>query len=148
MASITPEGETPGPEALRRRLRLEGVTCTAAPDGRCRLAVELEWCGARAEGEASALDTHHGRVRGAAEAALTAALAATGGSLCLELVGVKAFRAFDGWVVVVRVLGSAGDRRLRLLGASSSDEEEGLIRVAAQAVLDATNRVVEGYARP
>jgi hypothetical protein len=85
-------------------------------------------------------------VRGAAEAALAAALAATGGSLRLELVGVKAFRAFDGWVVVVRVVGSAGDRRFRLLGASSSEEEEGLPRVAAQAVLDATNRVVEGYA--
>lgn len=145
---MAPEGDAPAPDVPRRRLRLEGVEHSAGLDGRCLLAVELDWCGASARGEAHALDTHHGRVRGSAEAALAAALAATGGSLRLELVGVKAFRAFDGWVVVVRVLGTAADRGFRLLGASSSEEEEGLPTVAAQAVLDAINRVVEGYARP
>jgi hypothetical protein len=87
-------------------------------------------------------------VRASAEAALAAALAAAGRHVRLELVGVKAFRAFDGWVVVVRVLGSAGERGFRLLGAASSEDEAGLPRASAEAVLDATNRVVEGYAAP
>jgi len=108
----------------------------------------MDWCGRAFSAEARALDTQHGRVRASAEAALAAALAAAGPHVRLELVGVKAFRAFDGWVVVVRILGSAGQRDFRLLGASSSEDQGGLPRTSAEAVLDATNRVVEGYALP
>ena len=60
---------------------------------------------------------------------------------------VKAFRAFDGWVVVVRVIADADGSAMRLLGASSSEDEEGLERASAQAVLDATNRILTRYVR-
>jgi hypothetical protein len=148
MAPTDPWGDPPAAGVSRRRLRLDAVVCDTAPDGRCLLSVDLEWCGRVVRGEARSLDTHHGRVRASADAALAAALAAAGRHVHLELVGVKAFRAFDGWVVVVRVLGSAGDKDFRLLGAASSEEERGLPRASAEAVLDATNRVVEGYALP
>lgn len=146
MAPTAPEGEPAAPSAPRRRLRLDKVGCQAAPDGRCLLTVGLDWHGRSVRGEADALDTMHGRVRASADATLAAALSAAGRHVHLELVGVKAFRAFDGWVVVVRVLGAAGERRFRLLGASSSEEDAGLPRASAEAVLDAINRVVEGYA--
>ena len=60
-----------------------------------------------------------------------------------ELVGVKAVRAFDGWVVVVRLNAEAGGKRLQLLGSASCEGEDELIRCAVLAVLDATNRVLE-----
>ncbi len=148
MAATAPEGESAAPGPPRRRLRLDKVSCEAASDGRCLLSVALDWHGRSVCSEASALDTLHGRVRASAEAALAAALDAAGRHVRLELVGVKAFRAFDGWVVVARILGSAGQRNLRLLGASSSEEEVGLPRASVEAVLDAINRVVEGYAFP
>jgi hypothetical protein len=148
MTPTMPEGDPCAVDAPRRRLRLDGVTLESAPDGYCLLAVGLDWCGRPVRGEARALDTHHGRVRASAEAAVAAAVAAAGRHVSLELVGVKAFRAFDGWVVVVRILGRAGARSFRLLGASSSEDDGGLPRASAEAVLDATNRVVEGYALP
>lgn len=142
------EGDSAQRPRRRRRLRLDGVTHEGAPEGNCLVSVALEWHGRAVRGEARALDTHHGRVRASAEATLAAALTAGGGRFRLELIGVKAFRAFDGWVVVVRVVAQAGDQGLRLLGASSSEDDAGLGRAAAQAVLDATNRVVERYALP
>lgn len=143
-----PEGDPAVRPRRRQRLRLDGVTHQSAPDGLCRIAVTLEWGGRSVSGDVQALDTHHGRVRASAEAALAAALAASGGGVQLELIGVKAVRAFDGWVVVVRVVARAGEKGFRLLGASSTEEEAGLERASAQAVLDATNRVVERYALP
>lgn len=139
-------GSLPG-DAPRQRLRFDELTHQTEADGRCRIAVQLEWCGRSLRGEAEALETHHGRVRAAAQAALVAALAAAAGRIDFELVGVKAFRAFDGWVVVVRVIADADGSAVRLLGASSSEDEEGLERASAQAVLDATNRILARYVR-
>jgi len=73
------------------------------------------------------------------------ALAGAGKRVHLELIGVKAFRAFDGWVVVVRLLGEAGGKSFRLLGASSSEAEAGVERAAGLAILDATNRILERH---
>ena len=70
-------------------------------------------------------------------------MAAAGKHLHSELLGVKAVRAFDGWVVVVRVYAEVEGRTVRLLGAASCESEEGLGQGAAIAVLDATNRVLE-----
>lgn len=136
--------EHPGRRPDRQRLRFEGSTRRTAPDGRCRITVRLEWCGRALEGEAEGLDTHHGRVRAAAEAALAAALAAAWRRVHLALLGVKSVRAFDGWVVVVRLNALLGERPLKLLGAASCEEEVEVERAAALAVLDATNRVLEG----
>ena len=109
------------------------------------MSVRLEWCGRTIECDARGLETHHGRVRASAEAALAAALDATGKRVELDLVGVKAVRAFDGWVVVVRINGAAKGRHYKLLGSASCEEETQLSRTSAIAVLDATNRVLERY---
>lgn len=129
----------------RQRLRFEEVGHQATPDGRCRITVRLEWCDRTFEGVGEGVETQHGRVRASAEACLEAALAGTGKRVHLELIGVKAVRAFDGWVVVVRLTGEAEGRAFRLLGASSCEGTDGLERAAALAILDATNRVLERY---
>jgi hypothetical protein len=146
MTANATEGDAAPRARRRQRLRLERVAHQGAPDGNCLISVILESRGRLIQGEARALDTHHGRVRASAEAALAAALSAGEGRVQLELIGVKAFRAFDGWVVVVRVVARAGEQGFRLLGASSSEDEAGVERASAQAVLDATNRVLERYA--
>jgi hypothetical protein len=132
-------------ERSRQRLRFDALVHESAPDGRCRVTVRLEWCGRTIEGHAEGLETHHGRVRASAEACLQAAVAAAGKRVHLSILGVKPVRAFDGWVVVVRVHGDAGARTVRLLGASSCEGEAGLEKAAALAVLDGTNRLLERY---
>lgn len=129
----------------RQRLRFEEATHESTPDGHCRVTVRLEWCGRSFEGVSEGVETQHGRVRSSAEACLHATLAGTGKRVHLELIGVKAVRAFDGWVVVTRLVGEAEGRSFRLLGASSCEDATGLERSAALAVLDATNRVLERY---
>ena len=57
--------------------------------------------------------------------------------------GVKAVRAFDGWVVVTRINGRAGADNYRLLGAAPCEEEHDLPGAAVKAVLNASNRVME-----
>ena len=129
-------------EGPRERLRFDGLTHDSEPDGRCRITVGLEWRGRSFRGESQTLETHEGRVRGAAEASLVAARTAAGEGLRLNLIGVKAIRAFDGWVLVVRILAEVEGKGVRLLGASSTEEEGELERASVQAVLDATNRVL------
>ncbi len=129
-------------EPRRERLKLEDVLYSAAPGGRCRIGVRMEWRGRKVQASAEAVDTQHGRVRAAAEATLDAASEGADQRMDLELVGIKAFRAFDGWVVVVRLNGEANGRAYRLLGCASCEEESELTRVAAKSVLDATNRVL------
>jgi len=133
-----PEGEPP-----RHRLRFEELTHHTDPDGRCRITVVLEWRGHSSQGVIDTLETHQGRVRGSAEAALAAAQAVAGDRVRLALVGVKAVKAFDGWVLVVSVMADADGKSVRLLGASSTEEEAGLERASVQAVLNATNRLLE-----
>lgn len=147
MNGADPLPEQSGRRPERQRLRFDGSTRRTAPDGRCRVTVRLEWCGRVLEGEAEGLDTHHGRVRAAAEATLAAALAAAWRRVHVALIGVKSVRAFDGWIVVVRLTAQVGERPLKLLGAASCEEEAELERAAALAILDATNRVLEGEDR-
>ncbi|MCH1571689.1 MAG: hypothetical protein L7S64_10115, partial [Longimicrobiales bacterium] len=87
------------------------------PDGSGRVSVKLERAGDFYEGTVACLETQQGVIKAASQAALQATLASTGDvSVDLEVVGVKAVRAFDGWVVVTRVNGSADDDTSRLLG--------------------------------
>jgi hypothetical protein len=135
----------PQVDVPRQRLRFDEILHQSGLDGSCRVGVRLEWCGRTLEATSQGLETHHGRIRAAAAATLEAAVAAAGKRIHLELLGVKAVRAFDGWVVVVRVSGEAGGRQFRLLGSASCEDEGGLPKAAVHSVLDATNRLLERY---
>jgi hypothetical protein len=132
-------------EGNRSRLRFESVARETTPDGCCHVTVALEWCGALHEATVVGIETHQGVLKSACEAALAAALSAASDDVTLDMVGVKAVRAFDGWVVVIRINGTAGDDVYRLLGAAPCEREEDLPRAAVQAVLDASNRLLERY---
>jgi hypothetical protein len=128
---------------LRKRLRFDSFRHQTLLDGHCRMRVRLEWDGQHHEQEREGLETHQGRLRAAAAGTLGAASAAAGDWLRAELLGVKAVRAFDGWVVVTRLSAVVEGRALRLLGAASCETEAELGQTAALAVLDALNRVME-----
>lgn len=130
----------------RQRLRLQGFDLHVFPDGRCKAEVSLEWVeGSVIRGEADGTKTLESTLRAAALACVEAAEKATEDDLELELRGVKAVRAFDAWVVIVSVEGRGEDQPYRLLGAATSPDDESLPRSTVQAVLDATNRVLEKY---
>jgi hypothetical protein len=114
--------------------------------------VRLEWGGHIYEGTVPCLETQHGVIKAASQAALNATLASrpangngSGHSqvLALEVVGVKAVKAFDGWVVVTRLNGTRGEEKMRLLGAAPCEGEDDLPNAAVKAVLNASNRVME-----
>ena len=129
----------------RQRLRFEGISLESTPNGRCKVTVSLEWCDRVIEGFAEGLETHQGRIQAAANATLRAAMSAAGKRLHFEIAGVKSVRAFDGWVVIMRVNGEAESRTHRLLGSASCEGEAELPRTAAFALLDATNRLLEKH---
>lgn len=132
---------------VRSRLRFDGLEHARTPDGSGRVTVRLEWQEENHEGTASCLETQQGVLKAASKAALEAMLRAVQDSgrdpLELEVVGVKAVRAFDGWVVVTRVNGKSGPDQYRLLGAAPCEHEDDLPDAAVRAVLNASNRVLE-----
>jgi hypothetical protein len=102
------------------------------------------------EGTVPCLQTQQGIIQAASQATLRATLASRpsngnghGHGLALEVSGVKAVKAFDGWVVVTRLNGSRGDEKMRLLGAAPCEGEDDLPSAAVKAVLNASNRVME-----
>jgi hypothetical protein len=131
----------------RTRLRFDSLEQVTTPDGSGRVAVRLEWKGEMFEGEVPCLQTQQGVLRAAAQATVVATLAsaqeAAEVAIDLEVVGVKAVRAFDGWVVVTRINGTAGSETYRLLGAAPCEREEDLPAAAVKAVLNASNRILE-----
>jgi hypothetical protein len=132
---------------VRSRLRFDSLEHVTTPDGSGRVSVRLEWGGEFFEGTVSCLETQQGIIKAASQAALSATLQFTAelavNNVDLEVVGVKAVRAFDGWVVVTRINGRAGADSYRLLGAAPCEAEEDLPGAAVKAVLNASNRVVE-----
>lgn len=130
-----------GLESVRSRLRFESLDCEATRGGSCDVTVHLEWNGDTYRATEAGLETRQGIIKAATQAALSAALSAASNEVHLQLVGVKAVRAFDGWVVIVRLSGE-GPKYQRLLGAVPCETEEELPRTAVQAVLAATNRVL------
>lgn len=130
----------------RSRLRFESIAHRSGHDGRCRVSVRLEWEGQSHERACESLETFQGRLDAAARATLAGVVAAAIGDRAdLQLVGIKAVRAFDGWVVVARINGKDPGRSYRLLGSAPCEGEDELPRTAARAVLNALNRVVESY---
>lgn len=133
--------------AVRSRLRFDSLEHVTTPDGSGRVSVRLEWRGDFYEGTVACLETQQGVLKAASQAAMSATLASAralaAGEIELEVVGVKAVRAFDGWVVVTRINGRAGADAYRLLGAAPCEDEEDLPGAAVKAVLNASNRVME-----
>jgi hypothetical protein len=132
-------------EPRRGRLRFDDFQLQRFPNGRCRVTVRMEWTGGETfTGEAEGTQTLEGELRTAAEAALKAASGSIRGRLGLELKGVKAVKAFDGWVVVVLVQAGGEDDPMKLLGAFPCQDGD-TPRGAVMAVMDATNRILERY---
>jgi hypothetical protein len=132
------------PTNIRSRLRFDRLDHTTTPDGSGRVSVRLEWGGQTFEGTVPCLETQQGIIQAASQATMRAALASRNGhGLALEVGGVKAVKAFDGWVVVTRLNGTRGDEKMRLLGAAPCEGEDDLPNAAVKAVLNASNRVLE-----
>jgi hypothetical protein len=128
----------------RERLRFEDFVHETFQDGRTRVSVVLEWRDQRHPGEATGVETREGAVRTAAQAALRAASAATGGRFEAELVGIKAVRAFDAWIVITSLRARTPGQNYRLLGSSEAPGDD-TARGAVLSILDAVNRVLEPY---
>ena len=128
-------------EGVGSRVRFEAIDCETTRGGSCNVTVRLAWNGETFRATEAGLETQQGIIKAATRAALAATLSASDDQLRLHIVGVKAVRAFDGWVVIARLSGEAVESH-RLLGAAPCETEEELPRAAVQAVLDATNRVM------
>jgi hypothetical protein len=135
---MTENRETP-----RGRLRFMDLEFRPSPDGHGTVVVRMEWRGETLTGEASGVATREGDLRMGANASLATIRAVAGEAVDAELVGVKAVRAFDAWVVIASVRAQALGRDHRLLGAKAVDDQADLTRGAAIAVLDSLNRVLE-----
>lgn len=130
--------------ARRERLRFTGFSLSRSPSGRVTCEVTLEWApgetvSGRAEGQASPA----GDARLGAEAAIRALETFTEESITFELVGVKVIRAFDANVVIASLIQRGDSGPDRLLGCYLADGD--MVKGAALAVLNATNRVLGNY---
>lgn len=114
------------------------------PDGRCSARVQFEWEGGVVyAGQAEGIRTMEGELRAAALATLAALDAATSGQLALELIGVKAVRVFDTWVIIAAARGRNGNDNLRLTGSFACNGEN-VAQGAVIALMNATNRILTG----
>lgn len=138
---IAPMSEKP--EAPRGRVRFVDLEFKPRPDGLGNVVVRMEWQGREVLGDASDIITREGDLRMGAKASIETVLKIAGDVIQADLMGVKAVRAFDAWVVIASVRATAKGEEYRLLGAKACQGEDDLIRGAAIAVLDAMNRVLE-----
>jgi hypothetical protein len=128
----------------RERLRFTGFSIERSPSGRVTCQVILEFAPGetvtgRAEGQASPA----GDSRLGAEAAIRALESFTQRAITFELVGVKVVRAFDANVVITSIIQKGDEGPDRLLGCYLADGD--LVRGAALAVLNATNRILGNF---
>lgn len=126
----------------RPRLRFADFRLTREPTGQCQARVALSWPGKKAfVGEATGLASQAGELRCSA----LACLAAIGHAIPdagLELVGVKAVRAFDATVVIASLATQGRLDGPRVVGSCLVQDDAP--RGAALAVLNATNRILAG----
>ena len=128
----------------RERLRFTDFRFTRTQQGQCSAEVELEWLeGVRVLGKATGQSSELGDLRCAAEAAIDAIERFGEGALDLDLLGVKALRAFDANIVIVSVEVKRGEGPRRLLGSYLAEQDP--IRASVIAVLNATNRVLGNF---
>jgi hypothetical protein len=125
-------------------LKFQDFGFQRTPDGRCRAKVVLAWGdGRQFSGEAEGMTSQTGELRCAATASVHALEQASGRDAGLELLGVKAVRAFDATVVIVSLAAKDGNKLSRLVGSFLTETDPP--RGAALAVLNATNRLMGNY---
>ncbi|HEU4763009.1 MAG TPA: hypothetical protein VFS28_00025 [Gemmatimonadales bacterium] len=123
------------------RLRFQGFVLDRLPNSRCRAQVHLSWVDDQVfVGEAEGLASPSGELRCAADACVAALAKAVRGEASLELLGVKAVKAFDNNVVIVSLAYQEKGAGQRLVGCFLAENDSA--RGAALAVLNATNRVL------
>ncbi len=132
-------------DPMRERLRFESFSLEEFQTGRCTVRVQFGWeRGVIYAGEAEGIKTMEGQLRAAAHATLQALGAATNGSPLLELVGVKAVRVFDTWVIIAAARGVNDGEAVRLTGSFTCEEDGEVAKGAVMALMNATNRVLAG----
>ena len=135
---------SPAVVARRERLRFSDFAFDRTPSGRVTCVVTLEFGpGELVTGQVAGQASPAGDTRLGAEAAIRALETFTDRAITFELVGVKVVRAFDANVVITSLIqrGDAGPDRL--LGCYLADGD--MVRGAALAVLNATNRVLGNF---
>lgn len=129
----------------RGRLRFSDFSLERLANGQCLARAALQWPGADVfVGESTGLSSLAGEMRCAAQACLNAialALPESG----LELVGVKAIRAFDATVVIASLSTQGRLDGPRVVGSSLVQDDTP--RGAALAVLSASNRLLTSQNR-
>jgi len=132
-----------GSVSADRSARLRLVSCRVEHDRGAvtRALVECEGpaTGQRTVGLQEGTTCPGGDLRLAALATLDAIAQATGGALRVDLIGVKAMRAFDSTVVVVAALAHHDGRSTRILGAALAEDDT--LTGTARATLHAVNRI-------
>ena len=128
----------------RERLRFVDFRFKRTPQGLCTAEVELEWIdGHRVVGKATGQSSELGDLRCAADATIDAIERFSENAIELELIGVKALRAFDANIVIVSLEVKRGEGPRRLLGSYLAEQDA--IRASVIAVLNATNRVLGNF---
>jgi hypothetical protein len=126
------------------RLRLIGCRVEHDRGAVTRAMVECEGAfGRRTVGLQEGTTCPGGDLRLTAIATLDAVLQATDGKLQIDLVGVKAMRAFDSTVVVVAAAARQNNQHTRVVGAAMADAD--LLTATARATLQAVNRLVSPH---
>lgn len=130
--------------AVTERLRFYLFTFERLAGSRCRARVVLSWADGREfTGEAEGVGSKAGELRCSAQATVEALRHAVVQGVGLDLLGVKAVRAFDATVVIVSLSVTEEGRVWRMVGSYLTETDPP--RGAALAVLNATNRVLGSY---
>src|SRR3989449_7244330 len=99
------------------RLRFQDFAFQRLPSGRCSAKVVLSWAdGRQFTGESDGVISQAGELRCCAEATVRALERVVQPKLGVELLGVKAVRAFDAVVVIVSLSAPPGTRGPRPVG--------------------------------
>ena len=123
-----------------RRIKLEKFELDQQTDSRCTSNVVLEWNPGEAYvGTASAENSLRGHLRCGAEAAAQALELASGGTVDLDILAIKAIEGFDTVLVIVALRSGPAKINERISGSCLI--KGAVPRSAAMAVLDATNRL-------
>ena len=129
---------------VAERLKFREFTFQRLASGRCRARVVLSWADGREfTGESDGVASQAGELRCSAAAAVQALVQAVEPRLALELLGVKAVRAFDATVVIVSMSAHVQSLASRLVGSYLTETDPP--RGAALAVLNATNRLLGNF---
>lgn len=118
------------------------VELSRSPGSRARVRVALEYRGRERSAEREGVGQEVMVLRLTAEATLAALGRATEREEHFALVGIKDVHAFDTRVILTCVR-PADARARRVLGCVPVEEDP--VEAVARSVLDATNRLVEGF---